>query len=356
MARIRSIKPEFWTSEQVVELSPTTRLLFIGMWTFCDDRGIHPASCKTLKMEVFPGDDFTSSDIEQMMAAIIQAGLVLEYQGIDGKYYWAVTGWDKHQKVEKPNYKHPAPPKFADQSPTNRRPIADQSTPEGKGGEGRGRGKELEGRGGEFAETPPAPPDNFENENTPTTTTPSNTFAQIRADIQKWQDADNGAALRKIAADQKYMGPIEPEITRFISHNLKQDPYRARITRAPLDFFLEQFPGWLCLPAAQRASKAQTTGSAAQQNGSYTAPVQRDQDADQHISESEAIALIAKHAGDYAGNFTKAHISNVRSKISRRSAIDLILAISTTIQKSNSSPPNGNAHEISTHGLKLDTA
>ena len=42
MARIRTIKPEFWTSEQVVDCSPTARLLFIGLWNFCDDGGVHP--------------------------------------------------------------------------------------------------------------------------------------------------------------------------------------------------------------------------------------------------------------------------------------------------------------------------
>jgi len=34
MARIRTIKPEFWTAEQVMELSRDARLLFIGMWNF----------------------------------------------------------------------------------------------------------------------------------------------------------------------------------------------------------------------------------------------------------------------------------------------------------------------------------
>jgi hypothetical protein len=49
MARIRTVKPEFWTSEQVMELSPLARLAFIGMWNFCDDAGVHTASAKRLK-------------------------------------------------------------------------------------------------------------------------------------------------------------------------------------------------------------------------------------------------------------------------------------------------------------------
>ena len=120
MARIRTIKPEFWSSEQVVELSPTARLLFIGLWNFCDDGGNHPASARTLKMEVFPGDDFTAEQISGMVDEMKKCGLIIEYQA-DNRTYWHVTGWH-HQKIEKPNYKHPAP-KFADQSPTVRRPI-----------------------------------------------------------------------------------------------------------------------------------------------------------------------------------------------------------------------------------------
>ena len=77
MSRIRTVKPEFWTSEQVVELSPTARLLFIGIWNFCDDQGIHPASAKTLKMEVFPGDDFSVAEIEAMVSEILNQGLMI---------------------------------------------------------------------------------------------------------------------------------------------------------------------------------------------------------------------------------------------------------------------------------------
>ena len=76
MARIRTIKPEFWTAEQIMECSPNARLLFIGMWNFCDDAGIHPASCKTLKAEVFPSDDITASEIGTLVAELEGQGLI----------------------------------------------------------------------------------------------------------------------------------------------------------------------------------------------------------------------------------------------------------------------------------------
>lgn len=130
MARIRTIKPEFWVSEQVVDCSPIARLLFIGMWNFCDDGGVHPASCRMLKMEVFPGDDVSPSDIERYVSELISAGLLTEYEA-GGKRFWHVTGW-RHQKIEKPTKKYPGPPNESqggdDQSPTCRQPVDDRST------------------------------------------------------------------------------------------------------------------------------------------------------------------------------------------------------------------------------------
>ena len=38
--RIRSIKPEFWTSDDVAQHDWNTRLLFIGLWSYVDDNGV----------------------------------------------------------------------------------------------------------------------------------------------------------------------------------------------------------------------------------------------------------------------------------------------------------------------------
>ena len=133
MARIRTIKPEFWTSEQVMECSTTSRLLFIGMWNFCDDAGNHPAAYRTLKAEVFPADDFTALQVEALVSELMAAGLIEEYEA-DGKKYWHVTGWH-HQRIEKPNFKHPTHENrlpVEERSPTSRRPVEERSTPEGK--------------------------------------------------------------------------------------------------------------------------------------------------------------------------------------------------------------------------------
>ena len=137
MARIRTIKPEFWTSEQIMECSPIARLLFIGMLNFCDDGGNHPASAKTLKAEVFPGDNLAESGVQSLLDELLGEALIIPYEA-DGKGFWHVTGWH-HQKIDKPTFKHPRPPSIDARSPTSSREVVEASPPEGKGKETKGR-------------------------------------------------------------------------------------------------------------------------------------------------------------------------------------------------------------------------
>lgn len=140
MARIRTIKPEFFVSAQIADVSPTCRLLFVGMWLFCDDAGIHPASPRQLKMEVFPGDDISASDVRQMIDDLIRVGLIVEYDVTDGTQvakYWQVTGWH-HQKIDRPRCVHPKPDStnirrtFDESSSTSRAPRV-RAVPESTG-------------------------------------------------------------------------------------------------------------------------------------------------------------------------------------------------------------------------------
>lgn len=130
------MKPEFWSSEQVMECSPMARLMFIGLWNFCDDAGNHVASAKTIKAEIFPGDDISSADVQRMLDELSSNSLIAFYAN-DSKDYLHVTGWKKHQKIDKPTYKHPG---FSDDA---RRVLDESSPPEGNGREGKGKEVEL---------------------------------------------------------------------------------------------------------------------------------------------------------------------------------------------------------------------
>lgn len=108
MARIRSIKPEFWTSEQVMSLKPVTRLLFIGMWNFADDYGRMPVAPGTIKAQVMPMDAVSIADIRDMLTELSSVGLIIFYSANDREYL-EITGWS-HQKIDKPHKpKFPAP-------------------------------------------------------------------------------------------------------------------------------------------------------------------------------------------------------------------------------------------------------
>ena len=144
MARIRTIKPEVWTDEKIVECSTTARLLFIGLWNFCDDQGIHQYSPKQIKMEVFPGDNCTSQDIEKYLSELINNGLIKTYHH-ENKRYLIINGWH-HQRIDKPSNKHPLPITFDDYSTNTPRTIGDGPPADSKGRESKGKeGKGKEG-------------------------------------------------------------------------------------------------------------------------------------------------------------------------------------------------------------------
>ena len=115
MARIRTIKPEYWSNEKVMSCTRNSRLLFIGIWNFADDAGRCPDSAKTFKAQIFPGDDDVNSEmVRGMLDELSGNGLLLKYE-VDGRAYVQVIGWN-HQRIDKPQ-----PPKCPPQDSTNGR-------------------------------------------------------------------------------------------------------------------------------------------------------------------------------------------------------------------------------------------
>lgn len=102
MARIRTIKPEFWINEQVLNCSIPARLLFIGMWNFCDDDGVYPVSYFKLKHLIYAAENFTIEDIKIMIDEL-KANDLLEEFNWENKAYWQVTGWHKNQVINNPS-------------------------------------------------------------------------------------------------------------------------------------------------------------------------------------------------------------------------------------------------------------
>jgi hypothetical protein len=95
MARIRSIKPTFFTNEDLAELSRDHRLCFIGLWTQADREGRLEDRPRRLKAALFPYD--TDVNIDQLIAGLAEKGFVLRYDA-DGVPAIQIVHFLKHQR------------------------------------------------------------------------------------------------------------------------------------------------------------------------------------------------------------------------------------------------------------------
>lgn len=151
MPRIRSIKPDFFTSLTVADLSFEQRLTFIGLWTHVDDEGRCVDDARLIKAAIWPLDDRTAADVEADLGGLSESSLIVRYT-LNRKRYLAVRGWAEHQKINRPTpSKLPAPKDGQilgatctdDDSSTPHGDVTEDSPGERKGKEqGKEQGKE----------------------------------------------------------------------------------------------------------------------------------------------------------------------------------------------------------------------
>jgi hypothetical protein len=112
MARIRSIKPDFFQSEKIATLPLSTRLLFIGMWTHADDNGCMVDNAKLINAAVWPLEDDpleTLRRTQEDLRRLSSAHLIARYVTGNRRLIF-ITGWDEHQKVSHPGkQRYPRP-------------------------------------------------------------------------------------------------------------------------------------------------------------------------------------------------------------------------------------------------------
>ena len=102
MARKRMIDPSIWQSEDFSELSNLAKLVFIALFSLADDDGRGRANPVYLRNTIFPyNEDLRSTDIEKALSEISLNMSVIFYS-CDGSKYYALTNWDKWQKIDKP--------------------------------------------------------------------------------------------------------------------------------------------------------------------------------------------------------------------------------------------------------------
>lgn len=100
MARIRTIKPSFFTSLTIADLTLTQRLTFIGLWTHVDDEGRCIYDPRLIRAALWPLDDRTNADIEDDVRALTEASLIVHYTVRD-RAYLQVRTWHEHQRINR---------------------------------------------------------------------------------------------------------------------------------------------------------------------------------------------------------------------------------------------------------------
>lgn len=157
MARIRTVKPELFTHEDLYELEQESglpiRIAFAGLFTCCDRDGIFKWKPKTLKLSVLPYDEV---DFSRVLHAMMTRGFVRKY-AIDGVEYGVIPTFLKHQVINNREAASdfPKPTESSYVSMTSTRDARVDSPPvtrddsvehaasgEGKGKEGKGREEE----------------------------------------------------------------------------------------------------------------------------------------------------------------------------------------------------------------------
>ena len=104
--RIRTIKPEFWRSRDVAELTIEDRLLFIGLWSYVDDNGVGRGDMADVIADLFAADMFanpreTVARVSRGVANLADKGMIRHYQ-VDGRPYVEIVRWRDHQRIDKP--------------------------------------------------------------------------------------------------------------------------------------------------------------------------------------------------------------------------------------------------------------
>ena len=132
MARIRTIKPEFFTSEDICALSPMARLLYVALWCEADREGRLTWKPRTFKLRYFPADD---CDIDALARELVASGLVIPYG--DGFAFIPKFAAHQHINPRETASSLPEPDASARVTHASLRVSDAQGGREGKGREGK---------------------------------------------------------------------------------------------------------------------------------------------------------------------------------------------------------------------------
>lgn len=234
MARIRTIKPEFFKHEDLFELELETglpvRLAFIGLWTVCDRDGRFKWRPRQIKTDVLPYDE---CDFSRVLDALWSRGFIQKYAQ-EREEYGVIPSFTSHQVINNRESDSKLPDPYEcetipfnfngfDASMTREAREDDVScTPlecaqaEGKGREGKGTGKEWK----EGSDAVPARVTRKKADANPLNVVTWDAYANAFFNRYGTEPVRNAKVNGQIANLVKRLGEEAPHIATFyVSHN-----------------------------------------------------------------------------------------------------------------------------------------
>lgn len=108
MARIRYIKPEFYSDTTLSEVSIISRYFYAGLFCQMDRQGVCEADPKLLKREIFPYDDDVSPKVvDDLINELVRAGRLVRFEQGRKRYLYCPKliehqNFHKDEKVKYP--------------------------------------------------------------------------------------------------------------------------------------------------------------------------------------------------------------------------------------------------------------
>jgi hypothetical protein len=100
MARIRTIKPEFWQNESLASVGEHARLLAIALLNHADDKGCFLASHHLVRAACFPFEE-DSKNVLGSLKELSRIGYI-EIRDCGGKQVGRICKFLDHQRIDKP--------------------------------------------------------------------------------------------------------------------------------------------------------------------------------------------------------------------------------------------------------------
>jgi len=146
MARIRTIKPEFFRNHKLytaeIEDNLPLRLAFAGLWTACDKEGRFKWVPEELKLDCLP---FDNVDFSRVLDALWSRGYIEKYKS-KNEFFGFVPTWLDHQFVNNRETESVLPNPWESEILTHEGRVLDASEklPRGKERKGKDKGKDKD--------------------------------------------------------------------------------------------------------------------------------------------------------------------------------------------------------------------